>query len=114
MPFSHRRAQQRTPDQRLAHIIHHPFRTSDDLAARYPSHPHINLLPRLQARGYGRRLIEAFTTALRDRGSRGVHLHVSLGNQRAASFYQHLGFTQLPATGTRLFARDLSKPPEAR
>jgi len=100
-------AQQRTPDQRLAHIIHHPFSTPDDLAALYPSHLHINLLPRLQARGYGRQLIQAFTAALRDQGSRGVHLHVSLGNQRAASFYRHLGFSQLPAAGTHLFAMDL-------
>lgn len=100
-------AQQWTPDQQLAHIIHHPFRTPDELAARYPSHLHINLLPRLQAGGYGRRLMQALTAALRDQGSRGVHLHVSPGNQKAASFYRHLGFTQLPATETHLFGMDL-------
>ena len=84
-------------------------RTPDELAARYPSHLHINLLPRLQARGYGRQLIQTLTAALRDQGSRGVHLHVSLGNQRAASFYRHVGFIQLPATDTHshLFGMDL-------
>src|SRR5262249_48563761 len=60
------RAQRWTPDQSLAHIIHHPLRTPDELAARYPSHLHINLLPRLQARGYGRQLIQTLTAALRD------------------------------------------------
>ena len=102
-------AGQWTPDQQLAHIIHHPFRTPDELAACYPSHLHINLLPRLQARGYGRQLIQTLTAALRDQGSRGVHLHVSLDNQRAASFYRHVGFIQLPATDTHshLFGMDL-------
>ena len=100
--------EQWTPDQRLAHFIHHPGRTSDELAARYPSHLHIDLLPRLQARGYGRQLIQTLTAALRDQGSRGVHLHVTPGNQRAVSFYQHIGFAELPATGTHLFAMDLS------
>jgi ribosomal protein S18 acetylase RimI-like enzyme len=96
-----------TPDQRLAHIIHHPFGTPDELAARYPSQLHINLLPRLQARGYGRQMIETVTAAMRDQGSVGVHLHVSLRNQRAASFYAHIGFTQLPATDTHLFGLNL-------
>jgi len=101
-------AQQRTPGQRLAHFIHHPGRTPDGLAARYPSHLHIDLLPRLQGRGYGRQLIQTLTAALRERGSRGVHLHVTPGNQRAVSFYRHVGFTELPATDTHLFGMDLS------
>jgi ribosomal protein S18 acetylase RimI-like enzyme len=96
-----------TPDQRIAHIIHHPFGTPDKLAASYPSQLHINLLPRLQALGYGRRMIETLIAALRDQGSVGVHLHVSLRNQRAASFYQHIGFTRLPATDSHLFGMDL-------
>ena len=106
------RAQRWTPDQSLAHIIHHPLRTPDELAARYPSHLHINLLPRLQARGYGRQLIQTLTAALRDQGSRGVHLHVALGNQRAAGFYRHVGFTQLPAAGVQLPAAG-AQPPAA-
>jgi ribosomal protein S18 acetylase RimI-like enzyme len=105
--------QQWTPDQQLAHHIHHPFRSPDELTARYPSHLHIDLLPRLQGRGYGRQLIQTLTAALRDRGSRGVHLNVTPGNQRAASFYRHIGFTQLPATGTHLFGMDLRNSPAA-
>jgi len=105
--------EQWTPEQRLAHQIHHPFRTPDELAARYPSHLHIDLLPRLQARGYGRQLIATLTAAMRDQGSRGVHLNVTIGNERAASFYRHIGFSQLPATGTQLFAMDLRNSPAA-
>jgi ribosomal protein S18 acetylase RimI-like enzyme len=105
--------QQWTPDQRLAHHIHHPTRTPDELAARYPSHLHIDLLPRLQARGYGRQLIATLTAAMRNQGSRGLHLNVTIGNERAASFYRHIGFTELPATGTQLFAMDLRTSPAA-
>ena len=106
--------QQWTPDQHLAHLIHHPSRTPDELAARYPSHLHIDLLPRLQARGYGRQLMETLTTALRDQGSRGVHLNVTIGNEQAASFYRRVGFTELPATDTHLFVMDLQPDPGSR
>ena len=107
-------AEQWTPDQHMAHMIHHPWHIPDELAARYPSHLHIDVLPRLQAGGYGRQMTNTLTAALRDRGSRGVHLHVPRGNQRAAGFYRHLGFTELPATAAelpgsslRLFGMDL-------
>jgi len=99
--------QQWAPDQRLAQMIHHPWRTPDELAARYPSHLHINLLPRLQGRGYGRQLTQTLTAALRDQGSWGVHLYVVPGNHRADRFYQHVGFTRLPAADAHLFGMDL-------
>ena len=35
-------------DERMAFLIHHPFRVPSRIAANYPSHLHINLLPRLQ------------------------------------------------------------------
>ena len=103
-----------TPDQRMAHMIHHPWRIPDELAARYPSHLHIDLLPRLQASGFGRQLITTLIAALRGQRSCGVHLYVPPGNYRAAEFYRHLGFTELPVTaaelpapGLRLFAMAL-------
>lgn len=91
------------------HDIHHPWRTRPELHASYPSHLHINLVPRLQGCGLGRQLIEALASALRDQGSRGVHLAVGQGNRRAAGFYRHVGFTELPATDVRLFAMDLRR-----
>ncbi len=86
-----------TRDEQMAYLIHHPQRTDDELMAGFPSHLHIDLLPRLQGGGTGRRLIGLQLAALRDRGSRGVHLHVNAGNQRALGFYHHLGFTELRA-----------------
>jgi ribosomal protein S18 acetylase RimI-like enzyme len=100
-------SEQWTPDQLVAHMIHHPWRIPDELAARYPSHLHINLLPRLQASGYGSQLTKTLIAALRDRGSRGVHFHVARSNRRAAGFYRHIGFTELPAADAELPAPDL-------
>jgi ribosomal protein S18 acetylase RimI-like enzyme len=97
-----------TPEQAKAHTIHHPLVTPDELASRYPSHLHINLVPRLQSGGHGRRLIGTLTDALRRRGSRGVHLTVRPANVRAIGFYRHVGFTQLPATDAVIFAMDLT------
>jgi GNAT superfamily N-acetyltransferase len=100
-------AEQLTPDQQVAHLIHHPWRAPDMLTARYPSHLHIDLLPRLQASGLGRQMTKILVAALRAQGSAGVHLHVPGGNQPAAGFYRHIGFTELPATPDELPAPHL-------
>jgi ribosomal protein S18 acetylase RimI-like enzyme len=97
-----------TPEQYAIHNIHHPGRTADELAAGFPSHLHIDLLPRMQRRGIGKKLITTMITALRDGGSPGVHLLVGRGNQRAAGFYRHLGFSEYPATHVNVFTMDLA------
>jgi ribosomal protein S18 acetylase RimI-like enzyme len=84
-----------SPDQRMAHTIHHPWRTPASLLQEYPSHLHIDLLPRAQGRGLGRRLMEMLLAALREQGSRGVYLGVSARNSSAIGFYRHLGFQEL-------------------
>jgi GNAT superfamily N-acetyltransferase len=111
-------AERWTADQRMAQLVHHPWRIPDELAGRYPSHLHVNLVPRLQASGYGSQLIKTLIAALREQGSRGLHLHVPFGNRRAAGFYRHFGFAELPATdaelpapGLHLFAIDLARTP---
>jgi ribosomal protein S18 acetylase RimI-like enzyme len=87
--------------------IHHTWLPGQDVPSGYPSHLHINLLPPLQGRGVGRRLIAALLGRLRDQGSPGVHLGTHLTNVRAAGFYRHLGFSELAASGMHLFAMDL-------
>jgi ribosomal protein S18 acetylase RimI-like enzyme len=90
-----------TPDELAAYTIHHPWLIDEDLVASYPSHLHIDLLPRLQGGGNGRRLMAEQLAALRERGSTGVHWHVNAENQRAIGFYRHLGFGELYADSTR-------------
>ena len=105
------RRDQWTPDERAVYLIHHPWRSDADIVADYPSHLHIDLLPRLQARGYGRRLIDIELTAMRERGSGGVHLLVTAQNHRALGFYYHLGFSELRADGGYILGLRLLVPP---
>ncbi|GBF06201.1 putative GCN5-related N-acetyltransferase [Deinococcus aerius] len=84
-----------TPDERIQALIHRPPRTPEDITARFPSHLHIDLLPRMQGGGNGRRLMMALWAALREQGSPGVHLGVGARNTRAVGFYHHLGFHTL-------------------
>lgn len=82
------------------YTYHHPDYFCPEPYDLYPSHLHIDLLPRAQARGYGRKMIETLMERLRSHGSPGVHLGVSGRNPRAAAFYRRLGFHELVRTGS--------------
>jgi ribosomal protein S18 acetylase RimI-like enzyme len=88
---------------RVQHV-HHSYHVPDYFCPEpyesHPSHLHIDLLPRAQGKGHGRRLIETLFDRLRVRGSPGVHLGVSVLNLRAQGFYRHLGFCELARAGS--------------
>ncbi|WP_129339894.1 GNAT family N-acetyltransferase [Cellulomonas endophytica] len=65
----------------------------------HPAHLHVDLLPRLQGAGLGRRLVEHLVAALAARGVPGVHLGVAAANVRARGFYAATGFVPLEAPG---------------
>ncbi|MEU1471558.1 GNAT family N-acetyltransferase [Streptomyces sp. NPDC005761] len=75
--------------------IDRPPTAPAEVAAAYPAHLHIDLLPEAQGGGHGSRLIHTLLGALRTRGVRGVHLGVGKANAGAVGFYRHLGFEQL-------------------
>jgi ribosomal protein S18 acetylase RimI-like enzyme len=106
-PSSELPPDQWTPDQRMAAFIHAPFTVPGELAGDYPSHLHINLVPRLQSHGLGRQLMNTLMRALQEQGSVGVHFFVWPANQRAVGFYRHLGFTMISAEGAVIFTMDL-------
>jgi len=87
----------RTPDQRRIHTIHHPRQTPSGIADAYPSHLHINLLPRVRGRGVGRALMDRWLAAVCELGSTGAHLAVGTANARAIRFYTAYGFRTLAA-----------------
>lgn len=89
-----------TPVQRVYRTYHQPDYFCPDPYDAYPSHAHIDLLPRAQGRGHGRRMMEQLLTRLSSRGSAGVHLGVGAANLRAQGFYAHLGFRELTRTGS--------------
>jgi len=96
-------------ERRAIQNIHRPLETVPELAERFPSQLHMNLLRRLQGRGIGRRLIQTLIAQLRARGSRGLHLGTGLDNHRAADFFRHVGFTEFAVTDWRLFVMDLTR-----
>ncbi|MFG6491112.1 GNAT family N-acetyltransferase [Microbacterium sp. P03] len=71
--------------------------TPGRFSAEYPAHLHIDLLPETQGGGWGRRLIEALVTALREAGVPGVHLAAAPENAGAIAFYPRVGFDRLPS-----------------
>lgn len=59
----------------------------------FPAHLHLNLLPRAQGQGAGRRLIQRLLASLAHAGAHGVHWGVDPANAPATAFYRKLGFT---------------------
>ena len=82
-------------DRALVDHLHDPTRTDAGLLAAHPAHLHVDLLPRLQGQGWGRRVVEATLEGLGSAGARGVHLGVDESNTGAQVFYERLGFTAL-------------------
>jgi GNAT superfamily N-acetyltransferase len=66
----------------------------------YPAHLHIDLLPELQRRGFGRVLIERLVALLRERGVPGLHLTMDPANLPARAFYDRVGFRELPSSSS--------------
>ncbi|MES1990232.1 MAG: GNAT family N-acetyltransferase [Pseudomonadota bacterium] len=83
-------------DQLRAFLIHYPFKVPQRIVDTYPSHLHINLLPRLQGKGVGVQLIDRWLQQMDMAGSRGVHLGVAPTNERALYFYRNYGFKEQP------------------
>ncbi len=82
-------------DERLLGLIASPNLAPEAVVQDYPSHLHIDILPRQQGKGHGRRLIETLFDALAAKGSPGVHLFVGARNQRAIAFYRHVGMEEI-------------------
>lgn len=85
--------------QQIHDVYHRPDYFCPEPYAAYPSHLHIDLLARAQGRGYGRRMMEEVMNRLRQCGSPGAHLGVSVPNTTALGFYQRLGFVELCRVG---------------
>ncbi|OWV77734.1 acetyltransferase [Rhizobium sp. R635] len=94
----------RPRDADVIERIHAPRSGTPWLQDDYPAHLHINILPGLQASGWGRRMINTELEALKKHGVSAVHLGVDPKNERARGFYRHLGFSELEQDGAVAFA----------
>ena len=88
-----------TRAQQIHHLYHHPDHLIPGPPGHYPAHVHIDLLPRAQGRGLGKKMMGMILGELRRRGLPGVHLGVGADNSRAQAFYRKLGFTELCRVG---------------
>ncbi|GAB2469807.1 GNAT family N-acetyltransferase [Xylanimonas ulmi] len=88
-------------EAQLWHDGVHPERLlapGEQALAAFPAHLHIDLLPRAQRQGWGRRMVAALCANLAARGVPGVHLSYDPANTGARTFYDRLGFVELPAS----------------
>jgi ribosomal protein S18 acetylase RimI-like enzyme len=81
-----------TLDEQIYYEIHHPKTEVYKALEPYPSHLHIDLLPRAQGQGNGKRMMQTLLEALKKQGSRAVHLGMFASNTRAFHFYKRMGF----------------------
>jgi len=96
-------------DAALVARLHDPPTADGGLLDAHPAHLHIDLLPRLQGQGWGRRVLEAVLDELAATGVPGVHLGVDDANTGAHAFYERLGFTELAGPpGARWYGRRLT------
>jgi ribosomal protein S18 acetylase RimI-like enzyme len=86
--------------QSIYYLYHHPDYHCPEPYEKYPSHLHIDLLPRAHRQGHGRRMMIQLMDRLRTSGSPGAHLGMSAVNDRAFHFYVSLGFVELEREGT--------------
>ena len=84
-----------TADAACVSLIHTPPRMPPAVISAYPAHLHIDLLPRLQRRGFGRAMMAALFERVSAAGAPAVHLGCSPENTNAIRFYQRLGFEDL-------------------
>jgi GNAT superfamily N-acetyltransferase len=89
-----------TPLEQVYHLYHHPDYYCPEPYDLYPSQLHIDLVPRAQGKGLGRRLMDKVISLIAAKGSPGVHLGMSASNERAHHFYLRLGFEELARDGS--------------
>jgi ribosomal protein S18 acetylase RimI-like enzyme len=94
-------------DQEYIDLIHRtPDVALDACLAVSPAHMHINLLPEVQRRGWGRKLIGRVVEHLREEGIDAMWLGINERNTAARTFYEKLGFWGIKGAPSELMALD--------
>lgn len=85
-----------SPDDRCVHGMHAYRRTPEAISSRYPAHLHLNILPRLQRKGWGRRLAQRWIDDAHAAGVSAAHIGVVAANTRGLAFWRAVGFEPIP------------------
>ena len=78
-------------DAKLIRRIHSGHVAKKELL-NYPAHLHIDLLPNLQGKGLGRKIMNTFIEKLNSLDIPALHLEVGKSNTTAIEFYKRMGF----------------------
>lgn len=89
-------------DEHLLHEIFNPTPSPTEVLDLYPSHGHIDLMPHMQGKGWGKKMMAAIDDALIRADSPGMHLRVSHVNYRALGFYAKLGYPEIMRRGNEV------------
>ena len=73
------------------------------LFKEFPAHLHIDLLPGAQGRGQGKLMMDHYISHLKDNNIKGVHLELSITNERAFNFYKKYGMDELERNEDSIF-----------
>ena len=85
--------------QWIHHLYHHPDLYCPEPYWAYPSHLHIDLMPRVHRQGFGQQMMDRLIGRIQASGSPGVHLGLAESNERAYRFYTKLAFVELSRRG---------------
>jgi len=106
-PLSNSGDERTKADQEYIDLIHRaPDPALDSCLAVSPAHMHINLLPEVQRRGWGRKLIGCAVGHLRERQIDAVWLGLHERNIAARKFYERLGFRGIQGAPSNMMALD--------
>ena len=82
-------------DIAIRKTLHSPLTEIASVETKYPgllescpAHLHVDILPKYQGRGWGKKLMDAALEQLRRQEVRGVHLIMAEGNLRGRKFYE--------------------------
>ncbi|NDF03149.1 MAG: GNAT family N-acetyltransferase [Actinobacteria bacterium] len=89
-------------DNYIEYEIFNPTPSPKEVLEDYPSHGHIDLMPHVQGKGWGKKLMKSVGDSLIQKGSRGMHLRVSHINNRALGFYNKLGYPEIMKRGNEV------------
>lgn len=83
-----------SPDAAMIRLIHQGYNLKKEFV-NYPAHLHINLLPVMQGKGFGKKIMLTFTQKLKELNVSALHLEVGKKNIGAIRFYKRMGFHQI-------------------
>ncbi len=87
--------------EKITNLLFQP--ESQRLFPGFPAHLHIDLLSRAQGKGQGKLMMDHFIDYIRKNKIPGVHLELSVNNDRAFGFYCKYGLQELDRNNESIF-----------